>query len=601
MGKLKGVLEKVQTKVGELSPPREWQFLPIYSWMFAKFNFSQPDQVEHTNSPTFDGLRAASPMQQDTLQINTEEHDSEYEDQSETESITLGSSQGDSNNLVEDFCTADYCSKGEQSAQCQDEVHRVQGFLPLEANNTPVIERAACKRPLSQDIEAGIIPIYSTYSPVSDQVNTQQQHVLPPQTCVTDSFTGETWIQYDKRIHTPKGIHTMEMKSICPTTGFPVEQNFPVCYKTDKHLLFQVTKSLKPNEVWIDNDSAYASIATSLGMQATSSELLKGTTHLDSHIADNSGLRCALLQILKHEPETTRMAVSMKEDEIRSYYTEHSKMFSPHTYINFVTGFPLSNQEFARFAQDKPIDIREFEAELGSYHGGFTVPNKLLIKEQEDRRNLCHTLGTVHLMELFVQKVEKVSEQERRSLKLCPKTGKAINKRLLVNLKHDTIKWMMSKLAVRKNILPNHSNHHVLAMLRSSLWGPSLFSKEAFAELKDKNAGKNLENVLGVKSKIPMEFTNTNPGTSFRPTEPAAKKQKTNYQVFPTQLPQAKQGGNNKRGNRGGNKNRRGKNNSQYHNNNGNNHGKSNQNRHQNKRKNNQGKSFHKGKEESNQ
>ena len=606
MGKIKGMLEKVQTKVGELTPPREWHYLPIYSWIFAKFNFSQPDQVVHTDSPTFDGLRPMSPVQQDTLQINNEDDDLDYEDQSEPESIALGSSGGDSNNLLDDFCTPGYCSKGEQSAQCQDPVHQVQLFLPHEANNTPVIERAACKRPLSQDI-GNVVPIYSTSSPTLGQVNTQQQIAIPPATCITDPYSHETWIQFDNRIHTPKGINIMAMKSICPTTGFAREQNFPVSYKTDKHLLFQVTKTLKPYEVWIDNQAAYSSYSTSLGMPASTSALLSGATHLDSHITDDSGVRCALLELLKLEPEITRMAVSMKEDEIRTYFTDHSKMFSTHTFINFVTGFPLSNQEFARFAQEKPINIREFEADLGSFHGGFTVPTKSLNKEMEDRQNLIHTMSTLHLMEQFVLKVEKVSEQERHSIKLCPKTGRGICKRLLVNLKHDTIKWMMSKLAVRKSLLPNATNFHVLAMLRSSLWGPSLFPKEAFEELKAKNQGKNLETVLGIKSKIPIEITNTCAGTSFRATEPIAKKQKTNWvnnQVFQSQLPQNKQGGNNKnnkRGSRGGNRNRRGKNNYQSHKNNGNNNGKSNQNRHQNNRNNNQGKPFQKGKQESNQ
>ena len=110
--------------------------------------------------------------------------------------------------------------------------------------------------------------------------------------------------------------------------------------------------------------------------------------------------------------------------------------------------------------------------------------------------------------------------------------------------------------------------------------------------------------MLGIKSKIPIEITSTSAGTSFRATEPMAKKQKTNWgnnQVFQTQLPPGKQGGNNKRGSRGGNKNRRGKNNNQSYKNNGNNNGKSNQNRHQNNRNNNQGKPFQKGKQESNQ
>ena len=82
MGKLKGLLDKVQQKVGELNSLRDWQYLPIYHWIFTKFNFSQPEQAEHTNSPQFDNLNETSPIDQDTLQINNDEHDFDYEDQS---------------------------------------------------------------------------------------------------------------------------------------------------------------------------------------------------------------------------------------------------------------------------------------------------------------------------------------------------------------------------------------------------------------------------------------------------------------------------------------------------------------------------------------
>ena len=86
------------------------------------------------------------------------------------------------------------------------------------------------------------------------------------------------------------------------------------------------------------------------------------------------------------------------------------------------------NQEFAKFVQPKPLNIRRFEILLGSIYGGYDIPTDLLNKEKADRLNLFHTLGTVHLMEKFVQKVERVSDQERNAHKLCPKTGQGITK-----------------------------------------------------------------------------------------------------------------------------------------------------------------------------
>ena len=161
----------------------------------------------------------------------------------------------------------------------------------------------------------------------------------------------------------------------------------------------------------------------------------------------------------------------------------------------------------------------------------------------------------------------------------------------------------MSKMMVRKHLLPNMANYNVLEMLRFSLWGPSIFPKEAFENLKLRNPGKtNLEAVLGIKAKFPVDILGTTAGAGSRATEPLTKKQKLNYQVIQTQSPQVKQGGN-KRGSRGGKKNNRGKNTPQqsYNKQNGNGKGRSNQPCQNQNRNNNQGKSFQKGKQESNQ
>ena len=76
---------------------------------------------------------------------------------------------------------------------------------------------------------------------------------------------------------------------------------------------------------------------------------------------------------------------------------------------------------------------------MGIIYKSYDVPKPLLNKEMEDRQHLLHTLSTVDLMEKYVQKVEKISEHERATHQLCPKSGQGITKRLLVNVKYDTI------------------------------------------------------------------------------------------------------------------------------------------------------------------
>ena len=57
----------------------------------------------------------------------------------------------------------------------------------------------------------------------------------------------------------------------------------------------------------------------------------------------------------------------MKEEDIKKHFTKPSKMLTPHTFINFVTGFVLTIHEFAKFVRPEPLSVRELEADLGAY------------------------------------------------------------------------------------------------------------------------------------------------------------------------------------------------------------------------------------------
>ena len=612
MGKLKGLLEKVQTKVNEIEPHREWEYSPIFESNMRKFNFSQPQQPNVQTLPRLDRSLAASPIDQDMLQANNEEMDLDSDDQSDSGNPPLNLHRGNSDNVInDDFCTALHCVKSDNYAQCTDEVHNVhEELLPIGANNIPVLEPGNNYRSQSPVSWVGNEPpqniIYS--SPEIDSGTTQEQlpERLPEERCQQDIFSSEYWVKFAPRVHKKEPNNIMIVKSHCPTTGLIIKKKSPVIYKSDKGLLFQVTKTRKPTDVWIDNSEACASYSTSLDMPPTTSVLLNKTgttTCLDSHVPEDSGLMVMLLELQKIGPEITRLVMSMKVEEVEKYILEHCKCFTPHGYINLVTGFPLSNQEYAKFLQDKPLNVRRFESQVGSIHGCYTVAPNLLNKEKEDRAKMCYTLSTLHLLEQFVLKVEKVSDQEKTKIRLCPKTGRGITKRFLVNVKSDVITWMTSKMAVRKSLLPNLLNFNVILMLESSLWGHEIFSKEAFEKLQKKNVGKNdLQSLLGIKGKIPIDIQNMASGSGYNDAEPMAKKMK----LMQTQPPQTKQGGN-KRGNRGGQKNYKGNNNPQQSfkqkgKNKGYGKGSSNQQtQNQNQyRNNNNKKTFQKGKQESN-
>ena len=96
--------------------------------------------------------------------------------------------------------------------------------------------------------------------------------------------------------------------------------------------------------------------------------------------------------------------------------------------------------------------------EYPTYDRGNSVPSNLLLQEKETRLAVVHTIGTTHLMQLYIKKFTQVPEEHRNPLKLCPKTGLGIAKRMLVNIKNDTIRWMVAKMKVRRSLLPSLQN-----------------------------------------------------------------------------------------------------------------------------------------------
>ena len=80
------------------------------------------------------------------------------------------------------------------------------------------------------------------------------------------------------------------------------------------------------SDIYIDNASAHSSYGVSLELQLSKSEILSSSTHLNSNIAEESGLRGMLFELLKIDPEVSRTVVSMKEEDIKAHFNKQSKI-----------------------------------------------------------------------------------------------------------------------------------------------------------------------------------------------------------------------------------------------------------------------------------
>ena len=176
-----------------------------------------------------------------------------------------------------------------------------------------------------------------------------------------DPATGELWAIFDDAVHTRIGLNKIRMKSIDYTTGFQIEVTSNVIYKGLKKELFQTTKNAKANEVWIDNVSAFNAFCVGFDLTPSTSELLSETKYLDSYIGEDSALRKVIQELMKWTPESTRRLLYASEDDVMDHFEKECNLFNAHSYINFVTGFELTNKLYARFVQDKELNIRNFE------------------------------------------------------------------------------------------------------------------------------------------------------------------------------------------------------------------------------------------------
>ena len=346
-----------------------------------------------------------------------------------------------SNMILRDKCTALQCIRRDNEAQCQDPVHTedMDEETPMfrvvakDANGISRIPKRK-RSPAHYRVTKPAKAIYRSPSATLVPKCKKNSDKLPKQTSQTDFFTGEIWIDFDPRLHTRKGWNLIQIKARDIVTGFNQEKDFPCKYKTTNKDLFQITKPHKISETFIENASAHSAYGVSFELQPTSSEHLSSTTFLNSNIPEDSNVYSMLMELKKVDPEITRTLIHMKEEDLRAHFTKHAKNFSAHTFINFLTGFTLTDQEFSSFTKDEPLDFRRFEALLVTYDRGYSVANNLLLREKEARLSLLRTIATVHLMELYVGKVALVPEEHRNPIKLCPKTGNGIAKRMLVCL-----------------------------------------------------------------------------------------------------------------------------------------------------------------------
>ena len=506
LSQVRTFLDLTKHKIELKDPHKLWEYKPIFEYIFIRAGVSEPTQGSSNSGVA--GYKMADDAGDVTITQPDrtppgEDTDSEFKPSPPQSSVNPK-------------CSSSICVKENDEAQCQDPVHGeemdIESHETLDADSdsssqAPIIKK---RKPNDKAENLSLLPSIQR-TPKAKRYEKDKKHTpmspydMPQQVSHTDESSKETWIQFNPRLHERIGWNVIKIKSKDASTGHLTGRVSQCIYNSTARDWFKLMKPDLGPQLFIDDKTAHLAFKSSFRLK--SSTLLFGltsATSLDSAIPEESELSNMLYELKDMDKRLTKALVYLKIDDFRALFDVSSCNFSTHSVINFTSGFPLSDHGFQSFSKDKYLDIPNFDRSMGDEQANYPAHNQLLSREKEARLNMAHTLGTIHLMEMLVNQVALVSEDLEDPSRLSTNAAKGIAKRLLVNVKNDTIRWMTAKMEVRLSLLYNKGNLDVVQLLRSTLWCPDIFPKRNIQKLKAKYPGvSNLKTFLNTEDGSP--------------------------------------------------------------------------------------------------
>ena len=220
---------------------------------------------------------------------------------------------------------------------------------------------------------------------------------------------------------------------------------------------------------------------------------------VDSKITPNSGLS-QLLELLKsHEPNLTKITRDKNEKQILQAFPDAA--FDSISVINLDKGWPFQENDYMEWAKDRILSLEDFKDYIRfDAFDTSSCTSDLLNKERESRKLLVNQFTSLHLMELYSNKVGRLDDNTKAKNQISSEEGKAIAQTMLPTVKHLLAQWMQAKMEVRKALLSKNSwLGHVSWILKSSLWDSAIFPKSAIDQLRHE-ATNDVAEKLGLRS-----------------------------------------------------------------------------------------------------
>ena len=284
-------------------------------------------------------------------------------------------------------------------------------------------------------------------------------------------YNGETYIRFNKRKHSHvegKAKRILWRKEILPVKWHPNSHKRAFCVlKTSSDTFPYMDKSVS-HDTLLSNLKVTPSSGDNPGFKRKA---------FNAPFDQSSGLGMAIGSIMSLDKEIIHKL--LVDDEAAAQKELPEESFTTPSIAVFSTGWP-KDLNYMEWSKGEVLDLSKVTQPL-DISTTTKISKDLLNDERDTRAHLVNNLTGLRSLELLS---DNLKEESKKSSTL------AIAKIFLPNIRYFVVKWMAAKMRLRKEILHNQDTNPVRILLKSNMWDPSIFPKEAFDEARNsKNSG----------------------------------------------------------------------------------------------------------------
>ena len=337
---------------------------------------------------------------------------------------------------------------------------------------------------------------FSSYSYDNENPRKRKRYSVDTETPNCFPCKGETYIEFNKKFHRYLTPTTVLWRGDIINVKWLSSQ---YCEGDIRSAFCQIKSTSPSGTLYMDHNAAHETLIDSLNLEHWTGDS-PGLKRKGFPVEFNtsSGLGQTMKFLNTKVPEVIQAILSDTDEATIQKLIPESTFSAPSMAI-FSKNWP-NTEDYLAWAKGEILSLTQAAQSL-DIDAVNKVTNKMLEEERDTRALLVNNITGLQSLELF-------GDNLKDKVKLA--TAQAIAKLFLPNIKFLLISWISAKLRIRQKILHDQDNTAARILLKSNVWDPVIFPKEAIdqAMKKDKNDLRHLLN-LSNKGELTRALTNT--------------------------------------------------------------------------------------------